>query len=363
MKTYYNEFDKKKCAALAQLMKDGHITKGDIDDRSIRDVRPEDVRGYDRCHFFAGIGLWDYALQLAEWSDAPVWTGSCPCQPFSSAGRQKGKGDDRHLWPEWFRLVKECRPTTIFGEQVASAITHGWLDDVYQGLESEGYAVGSAVLPACSIGAPHRRERLWFVGHAEHDGRNASKVERSNGSAVQHNTQRQNSTSKFEGTGGSCDVAYGDNSGQRLLQEWRPEDNEIVGCSERSCSVVHPNDKSKRSTARYEERVVNTSGEGKGNSSTLADNECQRPPRSRQLQRPLYPAQSEDGKTGQSVHDSSRYWQNGIWIDCPDGKQRLVEPSIPLLAHGYSERVGVIHCAGDAIVPQVAAEFIRANMP
>ena len=159
---YYNEFDKKKCAALRALIEDGFITKGDVDDRPIQEVTPKDLQGYDRCHFFAGIGLWDYALNLAGW-EGQAWTGSCPCQPFSTAGRQKGQNDDRHLWPVWVRLIQQCHPTTVFGEQVASAVAKGWLDGVYEGMETEGYAVGSAVLPACSVGAPHRRDRLWFV--------------------------------------------------------------------------------------------------------------------------------------------------------------------------------------------------------
>lgn len=167
--TYYNEIDKKKCAALEALMSDGFISKGVIDDRSIHEVSPEELTGYDRCHFFAGVGLWDHALNLARWPEGRrVWTGSCPCQPFSAANSgQKGKADVRHLWPEWFRLIEESEPPTLFGEQVATAITKGWLDDVYKGLEAEGYAVGAAVLPACAVGAPHRRERLFFVANAE----------------------------------------------------------------------------------------------------------------------------------------------------------------------------------------------------
>src|SRR4030067_1748884 len=71
-KTYENEKDKKKCAALKALMDDGHISKGEIDDRPIQEVRGSDLRGYNRCHFFAGIGLWDYALHLAGRGDAIV---------------------------------------------------------------------------------------------------------------------------------------------------------------------------------------------------------------------------------------------------------------------------------------------------
>jgi DNA (cytosine-5)-methyltransferase 1 len=161
---YYNEFDPFAAEWLKKLIDKNLIAKGDVDVRSITEVQPDDLKGYTQCHFFAGIGGWSYALRLAGWDDKrPVWTGSCPCQSFSSAGKQKGKDDARHLWPVWSRLIRECRPATVFGEQVANAITHEWLDEVATDLETENYAFGSAVLPACSVGAPHRRDRLWFV--------------------------------------------------------------------------------------------------------------------------------------------------------------------------------------------------------
>jgi len=164
MSAYYNERDPFAAAWLRELIRAGLIAPGDVDERSIADVQPEDVRGYTQCHFFAGIGGWSYALRLAGWSDdRPVWTGSCPCQPFSAAGKQEGGADDRHLWPHWARLIRECRPVTIFGEQVESAIAHGWLDLVCDDLEREGYAVGAACIPAAGVGAPHLRQRLYFV--------------------------------------------------------------------------------------------------------------------------------------------------------------------------------------------------------
>lgn len=152
-------------------MSAGLIPAGDVDERSIRDVKPDDLRNYDQCHFFAGIGGWLFALQLAgRAAERSLWTGSCPCQPFSVAGKKLAQADDRHLWPVWFALIKECRPSIVFGEQVAGAIAHGWLDDAANDLETEGYAVAAAVLPACSVGAPHKRDRLWFVADAQHDG-------------------------------------------------------------------------------------------------------------------------------------------------------------------------------------------------
>ena len=161
---YYNEFDPFAAAWLRELIKDGLIPDGEVDERSIAEVQPSDLKGFTQCHFFAGIGGWSEALRLAGWpADRPVWTGSPPCQPFSTAGNQKGKEDLRHLWPVFFNLICECRPPTIFGEQVASAIRHGWFDDLQTDLEAEGYASAMAVLPACSVGAPHKRERIFWV--------------------------------------------------------------------------------------------------------------------------------------------------------------------------------------------------------
>ncbi len=181
---YYNENDPKAAAWLRELIRAGLITNGVVDERSIADVQPNDVAGFQRVHFFAGAAGWDIALDLAGWA-GPVWTGSVPCQPFSEAGRRKGLDDARHLWPEFMRLIRECRPSVTFGEQVERAIKHGWLDLVCDDLEREGYAVGAHVLPACSVGAPHIRARLWWVadlaGERLPNGQGCSQVGEVNG--------------------------------------------------------------------------------------------------------------------------------------------------------------------------------------
>lgn len=163
MGAYYNEYDKNAAEWLRQLIKLGLIADGVVDDRSITDVEVEDLNGFVQCHFFAGIGVWSHALRAAGWpDDEPIWTGSCPCQPFSSAGRQKGTDDERHLFPTWMHLIRECKPPVILGEQVEAAVRHGWWDAVSDGLEREGYACGAVAIPACGLGAPHIRQRLWF---------------------------------------------------------------------------------------------------------------------------------------------------------------------------------------------------------
>ena len=168
MTAYYNEIDPHAAQWLRNLIAAGHIAPGDVDERSIVDVKPDDLAGYTQCHWFAGIAVWSYALRCAGWSDdRPVWTGSCPCQPFSIAGKGGGFDDKRHLWPAWFRLIRECRPVTIFGEQVASPDALAWFDHVSTDLEGAGYAVGAVDTCAAGFGAPHIRQRLYFVADTE----------------------------------------------------------------------------------------------------------------------------------------------------------------------------------------------------
>jgi DNA (cytosine-5)-methyltransferase 1 len=168
MAAYYNEWEPYAAQWLRNLIAAGHFAAGDVDERDIREVRADDLQSYTQCHFFAGIGGWGLALRMAGWDDTrPVWTGSCPCQPFSEAGKKTAQSDERHLWPAWFGLIKESKPSKIFGEQVAGAIAHGWLDDAFHDLEKEEYACAAAVLPALSVGSPHKRERLFFVADTE----------------------------------------------------------------------------------------------------------------------------------------------------------------------------------------------------
>ena len=165
---YYNEIDPYAAQWLRNLIAAGHTAPGDVDERSIVDVRPDDLAGYTQCHFFAGIGGWSYALRLAGWDDErPVWTGSCPCQPLSVAGLGRGHADERHLWPAFHSLIAERKPSVVFGEQVASAAGREWFSGVRADLEDARYACGAAIVPAVAVRAPHRRDRLWFVADAE----------------------------------------------------------------------------------------------------------------------------------------------------------------------------------------------------
>ncbi|MFN3771606.1 MAG: hypothetical protein ACK4TD_24860, partial [Ectopseudomonas guguanensis] len=98
MAAYYNEIDAYAAQTLRNLIAAGLIAPGDVDERSIEDVHPDDLKPYTQCHFFAGIGIWSLAMRRAGWpDDFPGWTGSCPCQPYSKAGKGEGRREHRRL--------------------------------------------------------------------------------------------------------------------------------------------------------------------------------------------------------------------------------------------------------------------------
>lgn len=177
--TYYNEIDPRAAAWLRELIKEGHIPGGYVDERSILDVRPHELTGYNQQHFFAGVGGWALALRLAGWADSrPVRSGSCPCQPFSVAGLGLGEKDERHVWPNFRDLINFGEPSITFGEQVASQDGRAWLNEVRIDLEALGYEVGAADLCAASVGPPHIRQRLyWMANPQSKRGRRRGKME------------------------------------------------------------------------------------------------------------------------------------------------------------------------------------------
>jgi len=290
----YNEWDEPTAAWLRELCVRRHLPQGHVDTRSIRDVRPDDLAGYGQCHFFAGIGGWPLALDLAGYRDLPCWTGSPPCQPFSVAGKGLAQSDERHLAPVWLNLISERRPPALFGEQVADAIRTGWLDDLFDALERYDYACGAAVLPACGVGAPHIRKRLFF-GAVRMDYATGARHDWSIGRA--ESEARIEARLRMSGAGRIKDgLANSDHT--------RPQGR--AGMSERA----------------DEQPVGRRSVEGR-------------------------PTNSHHG-----------FWSDADWLGCRDGKFRPVEPGTQPLAHGLSARVGRLRGYGNAIVPQVAATFI-----
>ncbi len=135
-------------------------------------------------------------------------TGGFPCQPFSAAGKRKGTADDRYLWPEMFRVIREFKPTWIIAENV-KGLTN-WsegmvLEQVCTDLESEGYEVQPFIIPACGVNAPHRRERVWIVANLTSERCNNGSDHRQE-RYVLHNQNRDAEESKSEGDGRQCGI-------------------------------------------------------------------------------------------------------------------------------------------------------------
>lgn len=164
---FYNDNDPRICAWLRELVQGGLIPDGIVACRSITDIQPEELDGYTQCHFFCGIAGWPLALKLAGWPEhEPVWTGSCPCQPYSRVGRGIGDADPRNLWPVFRKLIEARKPARVFGEQVDGEAGRDWLAHVLLDLESADYQTAAA--PLCSAGfSNHVRPRLfWAAAHA-----------------------------------------------------------------------------------------------------------------------------------------------------------------------------------------------------
>ena len=316
---YYNEIDPFAAQWLRNLIAAGHIAPGEVDERSIEDVTPDDLRGFTQCHFFAGIGVWSHSLRLAEWpDDRPVWTGSCPCQPFSAAGKGDGFADERHLWPHFFHLISECRPQHVFGEQVASGNANTWFDLVQADLEGVGYAFGLVPFTSAGIGAPHIRERAYWVANS--GGERLNRID----SLLQREECGRVTESVLEASRDRNAGSVANTNGER---------------SQRERENCHQE--------RWEGSDVRQAGLrcGTGVISTLEVN---------------------------------GFWRDADWLLCRDGKWRPVEPGTFPLVDGASARMGRVEPGvarvassnrvgrlkgyGNAINAQAAAAFIRAYM-
>ena len=377
---YYNEFDPKAAAWLRELIRAGHIANGVVDERSIVDVRAEELRDYTQCHFFAGIGGCSRALRLVGVSDNERRdTGSCPCQPFSDAGKGMGEADPRHLWPAWFRIIRERRPATIYGEQVASKAALRWWDGVSADLESEGYATVAFDLCAAGVGAPTIRQRLFWVAHArcecDESGGISGKFPEQAGFAEEEARQRKRGRDAVADclSVDRMAAADGPQSGDRELQRGgehgqRAKDGGAGGVA---VSDRRERDGLSDGKGRFYDGPTPGRIEGNGQSPACSGSSLIVPrgsgfvvPFDRMAdtigQRGCGgQAWCEDASDARKPSEDGGFWSRFDLCLCTDGKARRIEPGSFPLVTGLPGRVGLLRGYGNAINPEVAAEFIR----
>ena len=274
-------------------------------------------------------------LQEAGISEIDIITGGFPCQPWSQASRfSKGEQDERHLWPEMARLISEVRPTWVCGENVYGIIPK-YLDTLVYDLEDQGYQVWPTVVPACSVGAPHRRYRLWLVAHTD---RSNSKV-----GAIQ---ERDGSTQWSDDSGCGMDVGNPDDAGSQGHRQ--------SGEYTRECYVgeAGPTLGDSYGLKEPEQNYENDSvpdGVGLG------------PPRGVSIgtSRTHYGSYNKS-RMGGAIDGVPRWLDGHKWPSGKGDAQFSFEKSRIAPTHMINQRISRLTALGNAIVPQVAAIFLSA---
>ena len=417
---FYNENEPYAAQWLENLEREGHIAPGKVDARSIVDIKPKDLEGFQQAHFFAGLGGWSHALRLAGWpDDEEVWTGSCPCQPFSTAGRRKGFADERHLWPEWFRLIRKCRPRVVFGEQIAGTDGLRWLDLVFADMEGAGYACWATDTCAAGVGAPHLRQRLYFVAYASSERLRRPDVPQPHlEQDSMQSAQRGPGPGQTDGRARVRDVVSGSFG---LADSGEQRRNRIDSPVQPGGSHQADPEADGHSTARELGNARSQGGGGHAGAVPRTEAKSKREGRIARgvahepesasdalelgdasgARSPVGPGPEErfgavryEGPSPAETGATRGFWRDAEWWVCRDGKARPTESSAQWMADGLSARlgrvrsdadaafaqrladagsfplaldaparVGRLKAYGNAIVPQQAALFIRAVMP
>ena len=353
---YYNDFEPFAAKWLTELIKEGLIPDGHVDDRSILEVQPDDLAGYNQCHFFAGIGGWSRALQLAGWDTTRlVWSASLPCQPFSCAGQQQGEKDERHLWPVFFSLVQECRPTVIVGEQVASKDGREWLAGIQTDLETLGYSCAAADLPAASVGSPHKRNRLFWMAQSC-----SKRQERQTRIGELEREQRPSERFKKSGVADNSSAGLEGTTGKGI----EGRSNRFTSSGSYDGLADSTGDGSKRGhqkgirAVRQGEQGGLLKSEGTRSTFGMANTKHNGSPSGYGRRKEAEPQiKEEQNRKRESAGRSglSSFWSNSAFIPCADGKSRRV-PAKWVVNAERSRRMGSTISNGESAKPRQQEE-------
>ena len=262
-----------------------------------------------------------------------IITGGFPCQPFSHAGKRKGVADERYLWPEMLRTIRILKPSFVVGENVAGLVSMDngkTLDAILSDLENEGYQVESFIIPACAIGAWHRRDRIWIIAYANTP---SDAIPRQNRKGIE---------TKGEG------VAINEQVGRRQQQTVQYEGLDDIPqhatnslCKRYSESTRGKENKKERTVCEEEQSNRNRiRAKVNGHSNSIADTISQRG------------CGRDTGREyAKDVRQQPGNSQHGYWDS---------EPSVGRVANGIPNRVDRLKGLGNAIVPQIAFEIFKA---
>jgi len=262
-----------------------------------------------------------------------IITGGYPCQPFSVAGRKKGEQDPRHLWPEYFRLIKECRPTWVIGENVSGHIKLG-LDTVLSDLESEGYSTRTFSISAASIGANHKRERVWIVADSNDRLSKQSNEEVRTGGNTFDNGNSDMANSNIERLEGSNRSLSSEHERDKRRDSHEHSDEKIMANSSSERLERHRREYKLREDS--EEGKVSRSSEDVANSERIRQQGPGKPIGSSNTKT------NSNGKTSWFNHGSER--EEGWWD---------VEPNVGRVAHGIPNRVDRLKSLGNSLIPHI----------
>ena len=262
-----------------------------------------------------------------------ILTGGFPCQPYSVAGKQKGTADDRYLWPEMFRVIKEVQPTFIIAENVRGIINiqDGMVfETVCADLESEGFEIQTFIIPAAGVGAPHKRERVWIVGYSKHNGSLTSEIKRGDNKINDRTEEREDTTFKPERAGRSRDNEIMENTRRKL--------------HERSSVREKNEDEIKKENANKFERSSSESASNVAN--TKSEQSISKYYREQ-------PGETSEQEQIKSRGSSSWTLREANWLS---------EPNVGRVVNGVPGRAHRLRGLGNAIVPKIAEEVGRSIM-
>ena len=306
-----------------------------------------------------GVPIYDDIRKIKgeQFGAVDIITGGFPCQPFSQAGKRKGKADDRFLWPEMLRVIEEVQPRWVLGENVAG-IVNMELDNVLSDLESKGYETQAFIIPACAVDAKHRRDRVWIVGYSKSS--NARQLKKQNSGHKGEVLSKNRIGLWHELSRPSQILANSTNSTNRTERGQAEKTNGIpCECGQTGCAGVSGGTNS-RTEVLADTRSNATGATGRGGGTE-----------ERNIPQDI--TNNRDGVWGESAKCSSdasnttnqrlereksksefSRGQSGLLAEC---SQWQPESDVGRVAHGVPDRVDRLKSLGNAVVPQVA-EFI-----